>query len=337
MKRMAALSQGVLTTSVPHSVPRWLHAWALATLCAAVPLLLLGADVTSRHAGMADPVWPTYPWHLALVPWLESGLGFLIEHGHRAFGYLVGMCVIVLSLSLWYAQPRRWLKWLGGAALLAVVTQGLLGGFRVRLNALVGTDLALVHGCFAQLVFALFASLVTFTSADWDTPSSGAREKDGEQARSLRFWSALASALVFAQLVLGGILRHTHLPLGQWGHLLLAFAVVAVAVRLYHLAHETHPSDRHLARLATMFLVLLAAQIPLGIGSWMIRFGAGAASDWQAPNVGTGQDLVRTGHFVIGSAILATSVVVTLWAFRLADKRSAWAIQSGSLQAEGAL
>ena len=44
------------------------------------------------------------------------------------------------------------LRLLGTAALIAVMIQGLLGGFRVKLNDLVGTDLAAVHGIFAQVV-----------------------------------------------------------------------------------------------------------------------------------------------------------------------------------------
>ena len=35
------------------------------------------------------------------------------------------------------------------------MVQGLLGGLRVRLNDLIGTDLAAVHGTFATLVLAL--------------------------------------------------------------------------------------------------------------------------------------------------------------------------------------
>ena len=36
-------------------VPRWLHAWAVLTVCAALPLVLLGAEVTTKQIGMVDP------------------------------------------------------------------------------------------------------------------------------------------------------------------------------------------------------------------------------------------------------------------------------------------
>ena len=39
---------------------------------------------------MADPVWPTYPWHLLLISWDEPSPGFIIEHTHRLVGYVAG-------------------------------------------------------------------------------------------------------------------------------------------------------------------------------------------------------------------------------------------------------
>src|SRR6266702_4627737 len=96
--------------------PRWLHRWAVLTACATFILLLLGAVVTTFRVGMADPIWPTYPWHLLLVSWEEPRPGFLIEHTHRLAGYMVGCCVIALVAGLIVVEPRRWVRWLGFAA-----------------------------------------------------------------------------------------------------------------------------------------------------------------------------------------------------------------------------
>src|SRR5436190_9755727 len=85
---------------------RWLHYWAMLTVCATLPLLALGAEVTTKQVGMVDKEWPTYPWHLWLESWQEKGLGFLIEHGHRLAGYIVGCCAIVLMMGLWLGQSR---------------------------------------------------------------------------------------------------------------------------------------------------------------------------------------------------------------------------------------
>src|SRR6516164_747810 len=95
---------------VPLPAPRWLHRWAVLTAGAAVVLLALGAIVTTFRVGMADPVWPTQAWHLLLISWQEPNAGFLVEHTHRLAGNIIGCCVIVLSIGLWWYEPRVWLR-----------------------------------------------------------------------------------------------------------------------------------------------------------------------------------------------------------------------------------
>src|SRR5262249_55947500 len=145
---------------------------------AALPLVVLGAEVTTKQVGMVDPQSVRVPWHLFTIPageWLARGAGYLIEHGHRTFGWLVGTCVIVLALGLWFGARRSGVRWLGWVALLMVSVQGVLGIFRVKLNALAGADLAMVHGLFAQLVVATLVGVAVVTSRDWwrEYPSAG--------------------------------------------------------------------------------------------------------------------------------------------------------------------
>src|SRR5262249_38564368 len=148
------------------------------------------------------PIWPTYPWHLLLISWDEPKPGFIIEHSHRLAGYLVGCCTIVHAWGLWRNENPSWLRWLGVTALLGVIVQGLLGGFRVKLNELFGPNLALLHGCFAPVVFTLLVCLVVFTSKGWSDPSS--RTTPVIASRTLRRWSKLVAVLVFLQIIFGG-------------------------------------------------------------------------------------------------------------------------------------
>src|SRR5206468_303447 len=97
-----------------------------------------------------------------------SNRGLLIEHSHRTVGWLVGMCAIVLALGLGFAQNQRRLRWMGLAALLAVSAQGVLGILRVKYHALAGPEIALIHGCTAQLVFALLVSVAYLTASAGD-------------------------------------------------------------------------------------------------------------------------------------------------------------------------
>jgi hypothetical protein len=62
-------------------------------------------------------------------------------------------------------------------------------------------------------------------------------------------------------------------------------------------------------------IALVAVQVLLGVESWMIRFASGALAYYQPSTLG--QALLRSGHFLAGSGIFATSVIMSLWACRL--------------------
>jgi cytochrome c oxidase assembly protein subunit 15 len=285
---------------------------AVLTVCAAVPLLLLGAEVTTKKVGMVDPVGFREPWHL-LRDWERASreLGYLIEHSHRLFGYLTGFCIIGLAVGLWLVEPRRWLRWLGLAALVGVSVQGVLGILRVNENAVLGTPMKIIHGCFAPIVFALLCSLAVLTSQSWTTPAS--RERQRPENPRLRRWSLLTAGLIYFQLVLGGFVRHTSSSLGQRGHLLMAFTVVVAVVWLVKLALE-NTTDRRL-RLSVRHLAgLVVLQILLGVEAWMLKFPPGILPDSQP--ISTGQGMVRTLHYLVGASIFASAVIVSWRAHR---------------------
>jgi heme a synthase len=301
----------------PTRSARWLHRWALLTVAVTLPLLLLGAEVTTKQVGMVDKAWPTWPWQLWLSEWRPHGLGYLIEHGHRLAGYTVGTCVIVLVAGLWLTEPRRWLCWLGTAALVGVCLQGLLGGLRVRLNDFFGTDLALIHGCFGQMVVALLVSVALCTSRRWAEPTEAALPP--EETAALRRWSLLVTGLLVLQLFLGAVYRHRGSTLGLRGHLLVAFAVVAAVAWLVKLAREGGAASPRLTGAVRLLVVLVAVQLLLGVEALMVKlFWPEVVDSAQAL---IRRDLVRSGHVLVGSVILATSVVVSLEA----QRRTAWA------------
>ena len=90
--------------------------------------------VTSREAGLSVPDWPLS--YGQLMPPMEGGI--LYEHGHRMVATTVGLLTIVSMIWLLRAEKRVWMRWLGVAALIAVILQGVLGGLTVLyLSALV--------------------------------------------------------------------------------------------------------------------------------------------------------------------------------------------------------
>src|ERR1044071_7666335 len=91
--------------------------------------------------------------------------GILYEHGHRLIASTVGFLTIILAVWLWRADPRRWMKRLGAAALGAVILQGALGGLTVLffLPAAIST----AHAGLAEIFFCMTVAIALFTSPGW--------------------------------------------------------------------------------------------------------------------------------------------------------------------------
>jgi heme A synthase len=277
------------------------------TLCLALPLVTLGAEVTTKKVGMVDPQGFRAPWHLLRVQLQEAGLGYLIEHGHRLAGFLVGTCCIVLAVGLTFAARGALYRSLGWIALLAVSLQGVLGIFRVNLHALFGPYLALIHGCFAQVALATLVAVVVLTSRAWATPRLG-----GEQA-GLRHLALALALLLYAQVVFGALVRHLLSPAAQRAHVLLALVVVAVAVWLIRGLSDSG-AGRAVRRLALVLGALLVVQPVLGVEAWIRRFGSGTLPELlpSSPVL----DLVRSGHQVVGTLLFAVAVALALFLYR---------------------
>jgi heme A synthase len=289
----------------------------VATVCATLPLLFLGAEVTTKQVGMADSQGFRTPQFLlaSLAQQLREvelpNLGLVVEYAHRLAGMVVGICAIILAVSLWFSK-RAWLRWLGLAALGAVVVQGLLGKYRVDLNALFGRDLALVHGCFAQLVFGLLVSVAVFTSRGWNAPSLP--PDHGRDAIRLRRLALATTLLIYVQAVFGAVVRHRDMPYGARVHLATAFAVVTCVGLLIKMALDTHPRPRQLTMFAVCLAGLVGIQVLLGIESWMTRF---PSPQWnQAQPLPVHPELFRSLHYLVGSLLFATSLAITLHAYR---------------------
>src|ERR1700746_860651 len=109
-----------------------LHRFAKFVAGCTVLLVLAGSLVTSTASGLSVPDWPTtYGWNMFAFPPSKWVGGILYEHGHRLIASGVGFLTVVLAAWLWFQEKRRWVRWLGVAALGTVLAQGLLGGLTV--------------------------------------------------------------------------------------------------------------------------------------------------------------------------------------------------------------
>ena len=277
------------------------HGFALMAAAFTWPLLFVGGLVTTYRVGMAVPDWPTtFGMNMFLYDMTRASWAVFGEHTHRLYGAAVGVFTILLMLDLFAFDRRRGVRWVGLVALVAVVVQGLLGGYRVRLNS---TLLAAIHGTTAQAFFGLMVGLCVLTGRGW---FAAARPVEG--VGKVRRQAVAMLGLVYVQVAIGAWLRH----FGAYNALVI-HAVVAVLVLGHGLGlvagilrrkgsiPELVPASRAMG-------VLLALQIGLGVGAWwLLRPYDGVARSVTLPAA-----LIRTGHQANAGLLLASAVVLAL-------------------------
>lgn len=235
-------------------------------------------------------------------------------------GIATAVCAALVLLAsgahLATNQPGKWVRALAGILLVCVMLQGLLGGYRVYLDQLLGPELSQVHGTFAQVVFATMCCVPVLAAA----PSPERQLPECERSR-LGWLSLALVAAVFVQLVWGVIVRHTASPLAQRLHMLTAFAVVGIGVWLAARAFSSPAGRRVLGFNIWHLLLMFVFQLVLGVEAYLGKFAAfGPQGDVSpmARRVTEEAGVIRTLHVLIGTAILASSVVLAVRVWRRA-------------------
>jgi cytochrome c oxidase assembly protein subunit 15 len=351
--------------------PRWLRGWCAATAAATFALIGIGTLVTTFHVGMADPLWPTAPWHLLLIERVPN-FGFYVEHTHRLAGYSAGILILVQTLALWWLTPDwrkglvafvavagiaagcivgmwfvrqaavrsvdtlfnpgflvaiasavlfftlalfevksrvagRWQRAIVTVAFVGVVVQGMLGGLRVYLNELRGPDLALIHGLFAQVVFAATVLLALMATRRWNSMTDLLTEPP------LRWLTAATAGLVVMQIVFGGLLRHLHNPIAERLHPLLAFAVLLSVGWTFARAFQDGVVGGSALRGKALALVTLVGfQVALGIEAWIRT----ASTEARLSTVSVGDATIRSLHVLTGFGVYASAALLAARAWK---------------------
>lgn len=183
------------------------HFLALAILAVTFPLIFMGGLVTSHHAGMSVPDWPnTWGYNLFTFPISKWVGGIFYEHTHRLVASVVGFLSIILTIVAFATDRRTWVRLNASGILFGVILQGVIGGLRVTLN---DKDLAIIHGCVAQIFFCYVAAFTTMTSRWLSEQFQPAPERIAELRRTARI-SSVAVGLILIQLIVGAIMRHSN-------------------------------------------------------------------------------------------------------------------------------
>ncbi|MBA4032853.1 MAG: hypothetical protein C0478_18445, partial [Planctomyces sp.] len=243
-----------------------LFAWL--TLLSALPLISMGAVVTTVDAGMAFPDWPTSDGYSMLAyPWLQSfgEPDKFLEHGHRLAGMLTGFFALLLCGSVFVTKQKTSVRMLATLVLLLVIAQGILGGMRV---SQVSKFLAMVHGNFACWVFTVMAIAVAVMSSKWTTVE---RLPGGTRTRAAVISTSLLCLVLFLQSLLGGMLRHLGAAHAWRDHPYFAFVVLGMAAITWVLVRRLH--HPWLSSWVNLVLILVNLQFLIGLGTWLLRYG----------------------------------------------------------------
>jgi cytochrome c oxidase assembly protein subunit 15 len=278
--------------------------------------------VTSNNAGLAVPDWPTSFGHLFKIPKLIGGVKF--EHIHRMIAEFVGLMTIIAAIWTWRVDQRRWMRGLTIGAVAGVIIQGVLGGLTV-LNYL-PPAISTAHGTVGQTMFCVLAAIAVFTSRSWlDEPTEKITRKD---AKPLLRHCWMLIGFLYLQLILGAAFRHVWTKWGPMGsnhwpthkiihaflypHILNALFVTALVLYVSMRAITKHSNIPQLRRPALWLLILLIAQLMLGVSAYVVRVIQGVNEAQPTMSL----VVVTVTHLAVGALILLTTVVLTIQAYR---------------------
>ena len=173
-----------------------LHRFSIVVACLTFLLLLLGGLVHNTRSSLACPDWPLC--YGQIFPHMVGHV--LVEHSHRLVATTVGLCTIGLLVGLWLRAQRTGetgLIALGIGALACVIFQGVLGGLTViyRLPTWISTT----HLGVSMIFFSITIYIA------FRTREPRVREP---LAPSVRRLTLIAGLAVYAQMVLGALMRH---------------------------------------------------------------------------------------------------------------------------------
>jgi len=285
-----------------------------ATVVWTLGLLFLGSVVHATESSLACPDWPTC--FGTMMPEMTGGVFW--EHLHRL---VAGGLVILFGVATWFARretrDRPWIFRACLAGLGLLVVQSVFGGLTViyRLPDMISTS---------HLAMAfLFLSLATVLAASTGRPPSPETQGFGREAGpKLRSLASIAAVLVFAQSVLGALVRHTDAGMACPDVPLCLGQVVPPLVNLQITAHVLH---RALAIIATVAVLGVAWWVRTHEVPGRVRRWAYLAAFLVLVQVGLGVASVLTVlavapvalHTLVAAALLSTLVIVATLAARV--------------------
>lgn len=178
------------------------HRIAKLTAVYAFLMLVIGGTVNATGSSLACEWWVTC--HGKFVPHMNGHV--LFEHGHRMWGWGLGLLQIALTVLL--VKRRRDLRWLPWVTLVMVLVQGSLGMITVKyqLPWFVSTaHLLLGMSYVGVLVYVAYLTRPVVGPLPEEANRHRARKAELGGGRR---WIALALGVLVTQIFLGALVRH---------------------------------------------------------------------------------------------------------------------------------
>jgi cytochrome c oxidase assembly protein subunit 15 len=170
-----------------------------------VLLIFFGGQVKSTESGLSVPDWPnTYGHFMFSFPWEKMVGGIFWEHSHRMIASVAGLLTVLQTIWIYRVDKRRWVGNLAAVTTLSVAVQGVLGGLTV--HYLLPVWLSSSHGMLGQIYLCLSVCLALVLSPRWeDNPVTIPDFSSGP----LRRLTLATTAVIFLQLIIGALMRHS--------------------------------------------------------------------------------------------------------------------------------
>jgi cytochrome c oxidase assembly protein subunit 15 len=287
-------------------------------------LVALGAFTTTIGAGMAFPDWPLSNGSVNPHGWLTN-VNMFAEHSHRLSATVMGLLTAILAAWLLAREERPWLRKLGCWAFALVVAQGIVGGLRVLLDSVeltglqtsLGQVFAMLHACLAQAMACVLIAIALSLSKGWlDRPAPA--------SRSIRRASLACCAVIFVQLGVAAVMRHSFaglaIPTFPWSapghHLLPSIWNFKVAINFTHRAIALV--------IAVLVIVTFASVLRDPTSSRPVRAAASLLALLVILQIWLGAEIiltyrsviVTTAHVLVGALTLVTAFSVAWLAHR---------------------
>ncbi|MDB6027757.1 MAG: Cytochrome oxidase assembly [Verrucomicrobiales bacterium] len=228
---------------------------------------------------------------------------------------VAGGCGILLGLYQ-YAQTRAsGARWLGIAALSAVILQGVLGGLRVKLSM---DSIGVFHAMLAQLFFLLVAAIALLQTNRWnDLPRHAVSD-----SKNFRALFVGTTALIVLQLGIAATMRHQHaglaIPDFPLAYGKLWPATDAGSIELYN-AHRNELLGENAITAVQINLQMIHRIVAL-----MILLAVAFCAGTTRKHLGWKHPLTKVASLWLGFIVLQVFLgAATIWTLKAADVATA--------------